>query len=74
MSDVYSKSQVEQIKRDYDFWLLWEHDNWKLISFTDRISARFGWDHLGQFTKYVEVKVPEVRFLKEIPPDVLDQL
>lgn len=71
---AYTKSEVKQIQENYDFWLQFEHDQWKLISFNDKISARFGWEFSGQYTKYAEIKVTEVRFLRGVDPDVLDQL
>jgi hypothetical protein len=71
----YTPGNVRQIAADYDFWIQWEHDKWKLISFTDRTSARFGFlNRNGEYTKWITVEAPAIRFMRGVEPDVLDQI
>jgi len=67
--------QMKQINASYEFWLSFEHDRWRLLSFTATDTARFGWleKHNQQYTKYVTVKANEARFLLGVDPDVIDQ-
>jgi len=62
------------ILSDLEYWKEAEHSNWKLLSFTDRTSARFGWlEHGESFERYVTVKRSTIEFLRGVDPDVLDQ-
>jgi hypothetical protein len=74
MKTCMTPREIAKLNENYEFWLQFEYANWKLIAFTDRISARFGWMHSSQFTRYVEIKVDEANFLSGVDPDVLDQL
>lgn len=71
---TFTQSEIADITHDMNFWKMFEHDAWRLLSFTDRKSARFGWNCGGQYTKYVTIEGPVVTFLLGVDPDVLDQL
>lgn len=74
MNGEMNVSDIEKIKRRQEFWESFEHDKWRLLSFTDKTSARFGWlSDNKQFTKYVNVRAHEARFLLGVEPDVIDQ-
>lgn len=64
---------LRDINTNAVFWEQFEYDNWKLICFTGRKEARFGWLVGCQYTKYCTVREAQVEFLLGVAPDVLDQ-
>jgi len=68
---AYSNREVDKIIELRAKWTEYEHDSWKLISFSQK-TARFGWDYNGQFTKYVEIGRVQIDFILGVQPDVLD--
>ena len=71
--EEYSMRRVKEIEAAAEFWKSFEYDKWKLISFTDTSSARFGWIEKLQYTKYVTIKAHEARFLLGVDADVINQ-
>ena len=72
MDGEMSQREVQEIVDNRDYWLLFQHSNWVLISFTDRITARFGWNCNGQYTKYVTIRKEHMEFMRGLNPDVWD--
>ena len=65
---------LREINNNLAFWEQFEHDNWRVINFTGKTKARFGWCIDNMYTKYVEVEAHQARFLIGVDPDVIDQL
>ena len=73
MSQETTTQDVRNVIEDYDYWMGYEHDKWKLLSFSGRRTARFGWLEQGlQYTKYVNIARSQIDFLVGVAPDVLD--
>ena len=65
---------LREINKNLEFWEQFEHDNWRVINFTNKTKCRFGWLQKGQYTKYVMLTAHQARFLIGVDPDVIDQL
>ena len=59
-----STREVKEIQSDMDFWKALEHRNWKLISFTERTQARYGWIESQQYKRYVTITKPQIEFFR----------
>lgn len=71
--NTYTTQQVHDILNIKKKWEAYEHEQWKLISFSPD-QARFGWlNRDKQYVKYVTITRAQTDFLVGVPPDVLDK-
>jgi len=69
---TFTTGELEEINDLRDKWEAYEHNNWKLLSFSE-YDARFGWlDRNQQYTKYVTITKEQIKFFVGVDPDVLD--
>lgn len=69
-----TRRELDEINADMALWLQFEHNGWRLISFTGKQQARFGHVLNGQYyNKYVTVADSQIKFMRGVPPDVIDQ-
>ena len=70
----YTPKEAAQVAEDLIFWKAFEHRNWRLMSYTDRDEAKFGWLVAGYYAEWVIISKPVVNFLRAVPPDVIGGL
>lgn len=70
MKDLYTLKTVKDINTCKEDWLVFEYNNWKLISFNEN-EARFGEmnPRNGQFLKYADINKNQLKFLNQVPAD-----
>jgi len=70
---MLSISEIETIQHDRDYWEEFEHDNWKLLAFDCRATAKFGWVvGAGEITNYVSLTSNQLKFMRGVQPDAFD--
>jgi hypothetical protein len=74
MNDEYSIRRLEKLIDARDFWREFEHGRWKLLSFTDKSSAKFGEMNQsnGQYVRYATINTAILKFIRGVRPDVID--
>jgi hypothetical protein len=55
-----------------EFWQAMEHRNWRLLNFSGKKKATFGWVVAGQYSQYVTITRAQVLFFRGVEPDVVD--
>jgi len=70
---THTTREIVDIQGNLDFWQELENEQWKLISFTDQTSARYGWLYGERYTKYVTITAHICTFMRGVAPDVLDK-
>jgi len=70
MNEV-TTSEITELLSDRDYWLNFEYSRWRLLSFTGRDAARFGWldSQKKQYLKYVKLNAGTLGFMRGVQPD-----
>lgn len=61
---------VELIIAERDYWKAFEHDGWRLVSFSGRTTGQFQKKHTAG---RVTIESAQIRFLRDVNRSVLDQ-
>ena len=74
MTDEYTNRRVDKIVEQREFWREFEHGRWKLLSFTDRHTAKFGQmnPQNGQYEEHAMLNASTLKFIRGVSPDVID--